>query len=168
MTQPESLGSRGWVLAGLVATLIVTVADLVTQGDAVLMGALIVGPVIAAFGARTRQVAALGALSVGLAIVLGAVNGNFLEEDHVIRTVIVALGVIGATLLTLVREQRDRELARTRPQAADAQRLRLALDAGEMGTWRWDLSEQRGRLGYEARSTVRSRTGDVRRFVRDL
>ncbi|MET1001267.1 MAG: SpoIIE family protein phosphatase [Acidimicrobiia bacterium] len=141
MTQPESLGSRGWVLAGVVAIAIVTFADLVTQGDAVLTGALIVGPVIAAFGARTRQVAALGAFAVFLAIVLGAINGNFLEEDHVIRTVVVALGVIGATLLTLVREQRDRELARTRPQAADAQRLRLALDAGEMGTWRWDLSD---------------------------
>ena len=79
-------------------------------------------------------------LSVVLAIGLGAVNGNFLDEDHIIRTVIVALGVIGATLLTFVREQRDEELARTRPQAADAQRLRLALVAGEMGTWQWDLS----------------------------
>jgi serine phosphatase RsbU (regulator of sigma subunit)/PAS domain-containing protein len=47
------------------------------------------------------------------------------------------------------RLRRDQELAATRADAADAQRLRLALDAGEMGTWRWDLRS--GRVEWDTR-----------------
>jgi serine phosphatase RsbU (regulator of sigma subunit) len=49
----------------------------------------------------------------------------------------------GAVNAVRSRLRRDQELAATRADAADAQRLRLALDAGEMGTWRWDLRTAR-------------------------
>jgi PAS domain S-box-containing protein len=54
----------------------------------------------------------------------------------------VAAGA-GAVNAVRSRLRRDQELAATRADAADAQRLRLALDAGEMGTWRWDLRTAR-------------------------
>jgi serine phosphatase RsbU (regulator of sigma subunit)/PAS domain-containing protein len=134
--------SRWWVVAGLSVIGLVVVADVVTD-DTVLIGALIIGPFVAAFGARTREVAALGVVAVVCAIALGTVDDVFGERDHVVRTLIVLAGCVGAALLTRVREQREAELARTIPVALDAQRLALALDAGSMGTWRWDL-----RTGY--------------------
>ena len=140
-----------WVVAGLVAMAIVVVIDLASDGT-VVMGALIVGPVLAALGARPSQVAALGVLAVGLAIALGESNEIFGDRDHVVRVSIVLVGCIGATLLAWVRQTREAELARTRPAALDALRLALALEAGEMGTWRWDL--RTGRVEWDARLEV--------------
>jgi PAS domain S-box-containing protein len=131
-----------------VATALVVIADIVSQ-DTVLIGALILGPFVAAFGARTRDVVALGVLAVALSIALGKVDGIFGESDHVVRTVIVFGGCVGAALLTRVRERREAELDRTMGVARTAQRLALALEAGEMGTWRWDL--RTGRVAWDAR-----------------
>src|SRR5215468_10352413 len=96
--------SRWWVAAGLLTMAVVVGADVLVH-DVVLFGALILGPFVAAIGARTRQVAALGVLAVGLAIALGAVDGMFGERDHILRTLVVLAGCIGATLLARVREQ---------------------------------------------------------------
>ena len=52
---------------------------------------------------------------------------------------VVAVAVIAAAVLTFIRQRRESELEIARPQAMDAQRLRLALGAGGMGTWRWNL-----------------------------
>jgi PAS domain-containing protein len=127
---------------------VVVIADIVSK-DAVLIGALILGPFLAAFGARTRDVVALGVLAVALSVALGEVDGIFGESDHVVRTAIVLGGCIGAALLTRVRERREAELDRTIGAARTAQRLALALEAGEMGTWRWDL--RTGRVVWDAR-----------------
>ena len=70
-----------WVGAGLFGIALVVVVDLVTS-DAVLIGALILGPFVAAFGARTRDVVVLGILAVALAIALGWVDGIFGESDR--------------------------------------------------------------------------------------
>ena len=137
-----------WIVAGLVAMAIVVIVDLASD-ETVVMGALIVGPVLAALGARPSQVAALGVLAVGLAIALGESNDIFGDRDHVVRVSIVLVGCIGATLLAWVRQTRETELARARPAALDALRLALALEAGEMGTWRWDL--RTGRVEWDAR-----------------
>ncbi len=146
---PRALSrSWWWVAAGLLATALVVIADIVSK-DTVLIGALILGPFVAAFGARTRDVIALGVLAVVLSIALGKVDGIFGESDHIVRTVIVLGGCIGATLLTRVREQREAELDRTIGVARTAQRLALALEAGEMGTWRWEL--RTGRVVWDAR-----------------
>ena len=137
-----------WVVAGVVAMAVVVIADIVSK-DAVLIGALIVGPFLAAFGARTRDVVALGVVAVALSIALGEVDGIFGESDHIVRTTIVLGGCIGAALLTRIRERREAELDRTIGAARTAQRLALALEAGEMGTWRWDL--RTGRIVWDAR-----------------
>jgi PAS domain S-box-containing protein len=140
--------SRWWVLAGVIATGVVIVADWFAD-DTILLGALFLGPFIAAFGARTRDVAILSAVAVACAIGLGAHDDIFGTRDHFVRTLVVLVGCIGATLLTHAREQREHELDRTLGAARDAQQLALALEAGQMGTWRWDV--RTGRVIWDAR-----------------
>jgi PAS domain S-box-containing protein len=137
-----------WVAAGVVANALVVVVDLATD-HTVVMGALILGPFVAALGARPLQVAGLGVLSAALAIALGPANDIFGETDHVVRVLIVVGGCIGATLLAYVRQARERDLERAEPAALDALRMAFALEAGEMGTWRWDL--ETGRVEWDAR-----------------
>ncbi|MGH8978919.1 MAG: PAS domain-containing protein, partial [Acidimicrobiia bacterium] len=137
-----------WVAAGLAVNGLVIVADLLTD-DTIVMGALILGPFVAALGARPVQVTGLGVLSVGLAIALGPANDIFGETDHVVRVLIILGGCVGATLLAYVRQARERDLERAEPAALDALRMAFALDAGDMGTWRWDLAT--GRVEWDAR-----------------
>jgi PAS domain S-box-containing protein len=135
-------------VAGIIAIGVVIVADWFAS-DTILLGALFVGPFIAAFGARTRDVAALGLLAVICAVALGEHDEIFGTRDHVVRTLLVLAGCIAATLLSYAREQREAELDRTLGVARDAQQLALALEAGEMGTWRWDV--RTGRVVWDAR-----------------
>src|SRR5215467_5765299 len=134
--------SRWWVAAGLVTMALVVLGDVLVH-DVVLFGALILGPFIAAIGAKTRQVAALGVLAVALAIVLGAVDGMFGEGDHIFRTLVVLAGCVAATFLAHVREQREQEIAGNAGATGSARGLALALAAGEMGTWYWDVPSNR-------------------------
>jgi PAS domain S-box-containing protein len=137
-----------WMAAGVAVTALVVVLDLVTD-DAVFMGALIVGPFVAALGARPGAVAGLGVACVALATALGAPDDIFGERDHVIGVLIVVAGCAAAAVLAGVRQSRERELARANSSALDALHLALALEAGQMGTWRWDL--ERGRVEWDAR-----------------
>ena len=117
---PRALSqSWRWVAGGLLAIAIVLVADLVVD-DTVLMGALIVGPFVAALGARPAQVAGLGVLAVGLAVALGETNDIFGTRDHVVRVVIVLAGCVAAYLLARVRVAREDELERTKPAALES------------------------------------------------
>jgi PAS domain S-box-containing protein len=125
-------------MAGLSAGAAIALVDGVRHHEVLLTGVL-VGPFVAAVGASTIEVAVVGVYSVALAVLLGQVNGIFLTSDHVVRVSVVAVAAIAATVLTRIREQRETELDIALPQAIDAQRLRLALSASRMGTWRWDL-----------------------------
>jgi PAS domain S-box-containing protein len=130
--------SRLWLLAGLFAASAVALVDLVRNRDVLLVGVL-VGPLIAAVGATLIEVAVVGLYALALSFALGEINGLFLTSEHFARMGVVGGAVIAAVVLTFVRERRERELQIARPQAMDAQRLRLALGAGGMGTWRWNL-----------------------------
>src|SRR5262245_9081243 len=142
LAPPRAVSSRWWVAAGLITVPLVVIGFVLVH-DVVLVGALIVGPFGAAIGAEARQVAALGVLAVALAIVLGAVDGMFGERDHILRTLVVFAGCIAATFLARVREQREQEIARNASATRSAQGLALALAAGEMGTWYWDVPSDR-------------------------
>ena len=131
--------SRIWLLAGLFAASTVALADGVRHHEIFLSGVL-VGPLLAAIGATTLETLVVGVYAVALALLLGQVNGIFLTSDHIVRGTVVTVAAIAAIALTRIREQRERELEIARPQAVDAQRLRLALGAGGMGTWRWDTT----------------------------
>ncbi|HEY5173175.1 MAG TPA: SpoIIE family protein phosphatase [Acidimicrobiia bacterium] len=125
-------------MAGLFAVSAIALVDGVRHHEVLLTGVL-VGPLVAAVGASTTEVAVVGVYSVALALLLGQVNGIFFTSDHIVRVSVVAVAAIAAAALTRIREQRETELEIARPQAVDAQRLRLALGASRMGSWRWDL-----------------------------
>ena len=130
--------SRLWLLAGLFAASAVALLDLVRNRDVLLVGVLI-GPLIAAIGATVIEVTVVGLYALALALELGEINGIFFTNEHFARMGVVAVAVIAAAVLTFIRQRRESELEIARPQAMDAQRLRLALGAGGMGTWRWNL-----------------------------
>jgi len=130
--------TRRWLLAGLFAASIVALVDGFRHSEVLLTG-VVVGPLLAAVGASTVETLVVGIYAVALALLLGQVNGIFLTSDHFVRMSIVTVAAAATAALTRIREDRETELEITRPQAVDAQRLRLALGAGRMGTWRWDL-----------------------------
>jgi PAS domain S-box-containing protein len=109
---------------------------------------LLAGPLLAAVGATYRQTAAVAVYATALTVPCSIATGIWGTEEQLVRTLIVALASLGAIGLAHLRQMRDEELARTRPQALDALRLRLALDAGDMGTWSWDLKV--GRVEWDA------------------
>ena len=126
-------------MLGLFAGSILALVDGVRQNEVLLTGVL-VAPLIAAVAASTIEVAIVAVYAVALALLLGQVNDIFLNSDHLVRVAVVAVAGSAATALTRIRERREAELQVALPQAMDAQRLRLALGAGRMGTWRWDLT----------------------------
>ncbi len=128
-----------WLLAGLLASSAIAIVDVVRDHETLLTWVLI-GPLVAAIGASVIDVAIVGVYAVALATALGEVNHIFGDGEHVIRIGVVAIASLAAVALTGIRERRETELEVTRPQARDAQRLRLALGAGGMGTWSWDLT----------------------------
>lgn len=127
-----------WLLAGLFASSAVGIVDAVRHHEVLLTGVLI-GPLVAAIGASVLDVAFVGLFAIALAVALGQVNDILFTADHWIRIAVVSAASIAAVALTWVRDRRESELEIARPQAIDAQRLHLALGAGGMGTWRWDL-----------------------------
>jgi serine phosphatase RsbU (regulator of sigma subunit)/PAS domain-containing protein len=139
---------RAWFIAGALATTAVALVDLARSRE-VMLTAVVIGPLLAAIGASAGGVTILAAYALALALVLGAAHDIFLEGDHIVRLVVVILGGGIAIASARLRQRRDDELEIARPQAADAQRLRLALDAGKMGTWRWDL--RTGRITWDER-----------------
>src|SRR5262245_58859733 len=136
---PRAISQSGrWVMAGAAVTALGVVLDLVSN-ETVVIGALFLGPFVAALGARPAAVAWLGAASVALAVVLGVPNDIFGNGEHIVRVLIVVAGCAVAVVLAAVRESRERELARAKPAELDALRLALALEAAETGTWRFDI-----------------------------
>jgi PAS domain S-box-containing protein len=126
-------------MAGLFAASTVALVDGVRHNE-VLLTAVLVGPLLAAIGATTLETLVVGVYAIALSLLLGQVNGIFLTSDHIVRVTVVTIAAAAALALTRIREERETELEIARPQAVDAQRLRLALGAGRMGTWHWDLT----------------------------
>jgi PAS domain S-box-containing protein len=141
--------SLWWAIVGLAVAITVAVIDTLADEHVVLISLLLCGPLVAAIGARVRDVIIVGACASGLAIALGARRDILFESDHIARIAVVIIGSFAAVALAHLRQARDVELGQTRPAAADAQRLRVALDAGEMGTWRWELAT--GRVMWDTR-----------------
>jgi PAS domain S-box-containing protein len=128
-----------WLLAGLLAGSGVALVDAFRHHEVLLTGVLI-APLIAAVGASTIEVGIVGIYAVALALLLGEINDIFFTSDHLVRVGVVAAAGIAAVALTRVRERREQELDIALPQVMDAMRLQLALGAGQMGTWSWDLT----------------------------
>jgi PAS domain S-box-containing protein len=105
---------RGTFLAALVAICLVAALDLAIQADAILVELLVVGPVIAAFGASPRDTAIAAVFAFLASIPIGLASDMFGSAQHLFG--IAAVGIVGALSVGAARLRSAREL--------DAARLR--------------------------------------------
>src|SRR3954466_8692506 len=73
--------------------------------DAVLLGLLVTGPLLAAWRASSGTSAVVGGYAVVLALLLGLQSDMFLSADHAVRVGIVTLGSALCVLLARTRER---------------------------------------------------------------
>ena len=76
------------------------------------------------------------------AVVAAAISVTLQDASVSQRAADIAIVIVGAAAATIVataRTRRESELSATRPHVDAARHLRLALDAGHMGTWSWDM-----------------------------
>src|SRR5690242_8737810 len=83
---------RAALLLGTLAVLGIALADVLTGSDIRLTGYLVLGPLIAAAGARPRYVAGVALLALAVAVPLGAANHIFGEAPHWVILGLVAVG----------------------------------------------------------------------------
>jgi PAS domain S-box-containing protein len=96
---------RGWLLAALGLTTALAALDAAAGHGATVIGLLFAGPIVAAFGASIRGTLVVCAYALAVAIPLGAVDGIFLESEHVSRIATVALSVPIAIAIAVARER---------------------------------------------------------------
>lgn len=149
LSKPSLLKPGLWLVGGATATSAIAAADLLSPETAVPMLAIALGPFVAAFGASTPGTALVAGYTVAVGFGIGAIDDQLGSGSHTGR--MIALAVLGtvAVVATDLRVRRDAELAAARPAAHEAQRLRIALDAGNMGTWSWDRDS--GRVEWDSR-----------------
>jgi PAS domain S-box-containing protein len=110
-SQTHTVGSRherGTFLAALVALCVVSAVDLAVQADAVLVELLVVGPVIATFGASPRDTAIVAAIALLASIPIGLAGDYFGSTEHLVA--VGAVGIVGALSIGVARLRSGREL----------------------------------------------------------
>jgi PAS domain S-box-containing protein len=95
--------------------LAVAALDAAFGASATLVELLVVGPLIAAFGAGPRDTAIVGAIAFLLAVPMGLVSDVFGSTEHVLS--VAAVAIVGALATGVARLRSEREL--------DAARLRV-------------------------------------------
>jgi PAS domain S-box-containing protein len=129
-----------WTAGGVLGSLAVALAAWSFGVDAVPIPLIALGPLLSAIHAPASRVAVVTVAAIALALLVGMHEGLWGTYNLTVRAIsVAAIGAV-ATTSARVREVRERELRTTRSEAVLAQRLRLALDAGRMGTWRWNLA----------------------------
>jgi PAS domain S-box-containing protein len=101
-------GQRGTFLAALVAVCLVAAVDLAVQADAILVQLLVVGPVIAAFGASPRETAVVALIAFVASIPIGLAGDAFGSTEHLIG--VAAVAIVGILSVGVARLRSDREL----------------------------------------------------------
>lgn len=147
---------RGWLAVGLALAfeLVVAVIDSLTD-RVILTTVFVVAPVALAAVGTPSQVAAVGLLSIALALVSGLWDHYFLAVDHVTRVLIVvtgcALAVFGARARqraeqSAVREATAREEQEHARRDAEAARAKAETVAAQLHTTRQQLDQILGAL----------------------
>src|SRR5829696_3016022 len=98
---------RGVFLLSLIAVCAVAAVDLAFGRDTVLVELLLIGPVIAAFGASPGHTAVVALFAVAVAIPLGLATDDFDSSDQLIR--LAAVGLVSGLAVGIARLRSDRE-----------------------------------------------------------
>ena len=92
----------------------VAAADIATGEQVVLVTLLILGPLLACIRLDARYAGGVAVYSVLLAIVVGVAIGEIGGGDHIVRTLVVAIGGALATAAAALRERAERARAEAR------------------------------------------------------
>ncbi|MDG4767354.1 PP2C family protein-serine/threonine phosphatase [Solwaraspora sp. WMMD406] len=129
-------GSPDWTLmrrterwrglpAALALIAVITVIDVLTRTDAVVLGFLSLAPLLAAAVEKTRRTALVAAVACLVALVAGLPSGVFGSLDHLLRTsVVFAVGIV-SIYVARSRNLREARLSRMTEIAQVAQRAVL-------------------------------------------
>ena len=98
---------RGVFLLSLIAVCAVAAIDLAFGEDTVLVELLLIGPVIAAFGASPGHTAIVALFAVAVAIPLSLATDDFGSSDQLIR--VAAVGLVSGLAVGIARLRSDRE-----------------------------------------------------------
>jgi PAS domain S-box-containing protein len=98
---------RGVFLLSLAAVCLVGALDLLVGEHTVLIELLLLGPVVAAFGATPSQTASVALFALGVAIPLTLINSDLGESDQLTR--LAAVGLVGGLAVGIARLRSDRE-----------------------------------------------------------
>ena len=112
------------IVSGLTAVAVIDIAD---DSRTVPLVLLVFGPLAASLLSSRRVTAAVGAYTVALTIAIGASDGFFLSERHVI---LLGAVIVAAILATFVASMRSRLEAEQRRTATLLSRARVLADAG--------------------------------------
>jgi hypothetical protein len=99
-------------LLALAALGAVTVVALAVGERALLVELLLIGPIVATFGASARHTAIVAILALLISIPLGAASGAFGSADHL--TAVTAIGLVGALAVGVARLRSAREISAAR------------------------------------------------------
>jgi PAS domain S-box-containing protein len=129
-----------WAVGVAISIIVVVVAVDIAIGNAVVLApAVLAAPFLVAVSASGRTTALVGLLATA-----GATASIALQDlsagQRAADIAVVVIGSLGATIVAAERERGDAELTKVRPEIDVARRLQLALDAGRMGTWSWDIA----------------------------
>jgi PAS domain S-box-containing protein len=94
-------------LLSLIAVCAVAAVDLAVGDDTVLVELLLIGPVVAAFGASPTHTAVVALFALAIAIPLGLTNDEFGATDQLTR--LAAVGLVGGLAVGIARLRSDRE-----------------------------------------------------------
>jgi PAS domain S-box-containing protein len=124
-----ALEGRGVFLLALVAVCAVAILDIAVGQRTVLVELLLIGPVVAAFGASTNQTAIVALVALAIAIPLALTSEDFGSADRLAG--LAAVGLVGglAVGIARLRSDRERDAARLSVQYALA---RLLADADSL------------------------------------
>jgi sigma-B regulation protein RsbU (phosphoserine phosphatase) len=124
--------SRSMLVAALVTSAI-ALLDAGTGGRAILLGLLIVGPLLAAASLDAQHTAIIGLYALGLAVLLGILDGIVGTTDHLLGCLVVATGGALGAWGAHRRTQQERLLLRVSRIAEVAQQTILRPIPPRMG-----------------------------------
>jgi PAS domain S-box-containing protein len=123
-------GDSGWKQLAfplaLAAMAVVVVVDLSIDTGALLIQLLLVGPLIAALGATTRQTIFVSVLAVAISIPLGANTDAFGSDRYFVATGVLLIGGALAILIARLRHELERDSARLGAQYGVARAIAKA------------------------------------------
>jgi serine phosphatase RsbU (regulator of sigma subunit)/PAS domain-containing protein len=125
----RTINETAWLGLGLIACLLIAAADsVISGGERVLTGLLVVPPLLMCARTGARAAATVAGSAVLLAFALGSPDGDFGSVDHALRVLVVMSGGALAVWIAWLRDRAEQAEARSSFVAEAGTRLDRSLD----------------------------------------